>query len=360
MQTLRLPLLLLSTLLFAWPPGHPLLAQAPSVTERELRLGTGEWQVTAVLTMPAGASLVPAVLLVPGSGPADRDMTVGPNKLFRDVAQSFARDGIATLRFDKRLQVHGDLFRARHILPTIDQEYLDDAVEAARLLKHQPGVDPKRVYVFGHSQGATFAAEVARRAGGTAGVIVEAGSTRKPGELIEEQATAALRRPDLSPEDRKGAEEALAQGQAISRTRGEGEGFSMGLPNSYWRRLYTYNAGEELRNAHGRVLVLGNGRDNEVGEKDLQGFRDALAGRPQTTFHVFPSLNHLMQAGTGLSTDEEYVQPNHSVAPELLRYVADWIQEKAPAGAEAAPPPGQAGSRPGAVPVGGASANGTK
>lgn len=305
-------------------------AQAATRSERELLLGKGEWQVTAVLTMPAKKTKhgVPAVLLLPGSGPADRDMAVGPNHLFRDIAQSFARDGIATLRFDKRLLVHADLFRARHIMPTIDQEYLDDAVEGIEKLRRVPGVDPACVYVFGRSQGATFAAEVARRAGGLAGVIVEAGSTRKPGELIEEQATAVLQRPGVSAEDRKGAEEALEYGKALTASRGEGEGFLMGMPRSYWKRLYEYDAGKELRNTQGRVLVLGNGRDNEVRDLDMQGFRNALAGRPQTTFHVFPKLNHLMQEGSGPSTDEEYVRPNNGVSHELLRYVADWILEK--------------------------------
>lgn len=331
----RLPGAALCLLFF---PASQVSAQEHGFRESDLPLGTKEWQVSSTLTMPTDVGRpVPAVLLVPGSGPADRDVTVGPNRLFRDIAHAFAQRGIATVRFDKRLMVHHDLFVARHMLPTLNQEYLDDAVEALGRLEHTPGVDPAQVYVLGHSQGATFAADVAKRAGGTAGIIVVAGSTRKPGELIEEQARHVLST-SHNPEELQGAREALAQGQALSASRGEGEGYSMALPNSYWRRLYEYDAGAETRATHGRVLIVAGGRDNEVNEKDVEGFRKALAGRPETTIRVFPSLNHLMQEGTGPSSDEEYVQPNHGVSPDLLRYLADWITRSPPQASPAATP----------------------
>jgi len=129
----------------------------PRVTEREVKIGTGEWAVNATLTVPAGKGPFPAVLVFQGSGMGDRDMTIGRNKILRDVANGFAERGIIVLRAEKRPVQHVDQFRAQHIVPNLKTEFIEDSVAADHLLLKMPEVDGNRVYVFGHLQGATFA-----------------------------------------------------------------------------------------------------------------------------------------------------------------------------------------------------------
>jgi len=81
------------------------------VRERELRVGQGQWAVDATLALPPGKGPFPAVLLVPGSGMTDRDVTIGHNKIFRDLAWGLASRGIVVLRAEKRFSQHADTFR---------------------------------------------------------------------------------------------------------------------------------------------------------------------------------------------------------------------------------------------------------
>jgi dienelactone hydrolase len=306
---------------FVWAQDSP-----SRISEREVKVGSGEWAVDGTLTIPAGKGPFPAVLFIPGSGMGDRDLTIGAHKMFREMAQYFAERGIVSLRIEKRLRQHVDKFRERQIMPSLRTEYLDDAVTATRLLSTFAEVDPKRVYVLGHSQGATFAPLVARQAGDVAGVIILSGSTRKPGEMIVEQATHVLAQPNISDDERKGANEALAAGKQLQNLPKDDNAFVAGMPVSYWRAFYDYDAAAEAASLHSRVLVIQQGRDYEVTDKDLAGWQKELDGRKNVTLRRYPNLNHVFQEGTGPSTPEEYEKLG-GPSPDLLKDLAEWIRQ---------------------------------
>ena len=71
-----------------------------------MQVGVGEWVLPGTISMPRGDGPFPAVVLVHGSGPNDRDETIGPNKPFRDLAGGLASQGIAVLRYEKRTRQH--------------------------------------------------------------------------------------------------------------------------------------------------------------------------------------------------------------------------------------------------------------
>ena len=118
--------------------------------------------IVGVVHRPHGDGPFPAVLLVHGSGPHDRDESVGPNRPFLDIARGLAAQGVAVLRYEKRSKAHPDAYVAAGAL-TIDSETTDDAVAALRTLAGVPGVDPARVFVLGHSQGGMMAPRIAAR-----------------------------------------------------------------------------------------------------------------------------------------------------------------------------------------------------
>src|SRR5206468_6047038 len=138
---------------FAVPP----YAKPDSFVEESVTVGKdGEWPLPGTLTVPKGDGPFPAVILVHGSGPHDRDESIGPNKPFRDLAGGLASRGVAVLRYEKRTREHGAKMMAAAPI-TVKEEVLDDALAAVKLLRREKGVDAGRVYILGHSLATTKA-----------------------------------------------------------------------------------------------------------------------------------------------------------------------------------------------------------
>ena len=108
-------------------------------------IGQAPWELGGTLTLPVGPGPFPAVVLVPGSGYADRDSVPGyAAKAFRDLAWGLASQGVAVLRYDKRTLTHALAF-ARQPDFTLDDELVDDALAAVAKLRQTPRIDPARV-----------------------------------------------------------------------------------------------------------------------------------------------------------------------------------------------------------------------
>ena len=130
----------------------PAYASPAAYKESEVTVGTGQWALPATLTMPVAPGPVPAVVLVHGSGPGDRDATVGQIKQFKDLALGLASRGIAVLRYDKRTRVHaqpdarparshrqGRNDRRRDRGSAAAQKHLGRRSESDRRARPQPG-----------------------------------------------------------------------------------------------------------------------------------------------------------------------------------------------------------------------------
>jgi pimeloyl-ACP methyl ester carboxylesterase len=149
----------------------PEYAKPSSFAEKEITLGATEWALPATLALPAGAGPWPAVVLVHGSGPNDRDETVGANKPFKDLATGLASRGIAVLRYDKRTTVYRAKMAALKDF-TVRQEVIEDALEAVKALRAEPGIDPQRVFVLGHSLGGMLIPRIGTADPSITGLIV--------------------------------------------------------------------------------------------------------------------------------------------------------------------------------------------
>ena len=103
---------------------------------------SGPVSLPGTLSMPAGDGPFPGVVLVHGSGPQDRDETIGGFRPFQDLAQGLASRGIAVLRYDKRTKVYQKELAGTRDL-TIRQEVIDDALAAVKLLRADAGSRPE-------------------------------------------------------------------------------------------------------------------------------------------------------------------------------------------------------------------------
>ena len=137
------------------------------------------------LTVPNGKGPFPAIVLVHGSGPNDRDESIGANKPFRDLAYGLATHGIAVLRYDKRTHVHPEQFA--NIVFTVKEETIDDALSAVALLRTTAHIDPTRICVLGHSLGGMLIPRIGLADNRVAGLIVLAGATMPLGDTMLRQ-----------------------------------------------------------------------------------------------------------------------------------------------------------------------------
>jgi uncharacterized protein len=299
-----------------WQP--PAYSKAGSFTERQVTVGADEWKLPGTLTLPTGAGPFPAVVLVHGSGPNNRDEAIGGTRVFRDLAEGLASRGVAVLRYEKRtMQYRAKTAAIREL--TVHQETGEDAVRAVALAREQKEIDPKRVYLLGHSLGGYVAPRIAEEDGQLAGLILLAANARPLEDLILDQ-TEYLKVPE---KDMEGIRAAVKRVKTLEPGDADAPPL-LGMPVPYLLDLKGYDPVALAKRVNIPMLILQGDRDFQVTAKDLALWKAGLAGRKDVVFKNYPALNHLFVAGEGRSNEMEYRKPGH-VAPEVIDEIAKWL-----------------------------------
>ena len=309
----------------------PAYVKRDAFEEKEVRVGSGLWVLPGTLCLPKGTGPFAAVVLVHGSGPNDRDETIGPNRPFRDLAWGLASRGIAVLRYEKRTKEHPlKLVLLRNSL-TVKQETIDDALAAVALVRKTERIDPKRVFVLGHSLGGMLVPRIGRLDPQITGFIVFAGSTRPLEDIVLDQLNyifsldgrvSEAEQPKL---DKVKQQVARVKDPKLSASTPAGD-LPLGIPAAYWLDLRGYDPPKEARKLKQPMLILQGERDYQVTMEDFRAWKEALSSRKDVVLKSYPKCNHLFVEGQGKSTPAEYQKPGH-VAEEAIKEIADWIGE---------------------------------
>lgn len=310
------------------PPPYtpPAYVDKNAFKEREVTVGSGEWALPGTLAVPVGPGPFPAVVLVHGSGPNDRDETIEGDKPFRDLAWGLASRGIAVLRYEKRTRQHATQLAAVKNF-TVQQETVDDAVAAAELLRHTEGIDPKRVFALGHSLGGMLIPRIGQGDLQLAGLIVMAGAAKPLEDIILEQ-VAYIDAADgvITDQEKSQLESLRAEVARVKALKPGDTGTALGAPDSYWLDLRGYDPPESAKFLKQRLLILQGERDYQVTMDNFEAWKKALAGRPNVTLKTYSKLNHLFIEGEGKSTPAEYEKPGH-VSAAVIADIAEWIKK---------------------------------
>ncbi len=302
----------------------PAVENSPRYTEESIVVKTGKFKLPGKITLPLGDSQVPGLVLVHGSGPHDEDETIGPNKTLKDIAEGLAARGVAVLRYEKRTHKYGATMTIDDI--SIDNEVVLDAVSAVKLLRDHPRVDPKRVFVLGHSLGGTCAPLIAARDPEITGIISLSGTPRSLLDLIDEQFEYLFNEDGkITAKEKKKLDELHSDTQLIREGRiSEVKQPLLGAPNKYWAEMHKLDVLTPAKEYKGLILILGGGRDYQVTRTCFDAWMTGLSGKPNVTEKWYPKLNHLYFVGNDPPSPSDYMTAGH-FSKRVLDDIAAWI-----------------------------------
>ena len=305
------------------------------VTEKII-LGEGtKYPLKGVLTLPDNTqNKVPAVVFVHGSGSSNMDEKVYSLTPFKDLAEGLAKQGIASIRYDKRSFAHGIkmVMNKKEVL-TVKEETIEDAVLAAQLLKNDSRINADKVFIIGHSMGGMLAPRIDAEGGDFKGLVIMAGSLRKLEEIMLFQTNEILS--SMKGITKKITEKFMFKilnkfdgmykmsDQQTKKTK-----VGNGMTLYYFKETGERPASKYLAETAKPILVMQGGKDAQVkADVDFVAYKDLLGDRNNVTFKLYPELNHCFVPAVYADINKikkEYSVKQH-IGEEVITDIAQWI-----------------------------------
>lgn len=252
----------------------------------------------------------PTVLLIPGSGVADYNETIGMLAPFEDIAIGLAKRGINCLRVEKRTCGYPEEATAEF---TLKEEYFTDYTNAIKWLKDK-GAD--KIYLLGHSLGAQIAPVLACE-NKVEGMILFNGSARHMADLMVDQYSL------VDPDNAVMYEQAAKIVKAADYNSAVGV-FYYGASDLYWAGYNELDTIASIRQAGIPTLIINSGADNQIFEKDCELWKTELSNDANVTIKMADGCSHF---GYKIDTMNQSNLYTPQIFPaELLDSFAEFIQ----------------------------------
>lgn len=318
-------------------------------------------QYGATITIPPAKGKFPAVVLITGSGPQDRDETIMGHHPFAVIADHLTKNGSIVLRVDDRGvgKSSGDFSKAT------TADFAADVHAGIEYLLTRDDVDRKKIGLIGHSEGGMIAPMVASSRKDISYIILMAGPGVKIIDLMAEQNLAVARSSGISEATQKEIKplfrkvvtaivEAADSSSAIASVTAITEEWASQtsaaildemdfntaeLRSAYIREMIKqfqspwfsyfikFDPVDYLVKLKGHVLAINGDKDIQVvADQNLPGIESALKKSSVRSYDIkkVSGLNHLFQKCTKC-TVQEYGELEETISPEVLKIMSDWL-----------------------------------
>jgi len=283
----------------------------------------------ATQAVPAGGRL-PAIVLIAGSGPMDRDEVAFGIPIFGQLASALADAGFLVVRYDKR----GVGQSGGRVESATLADYAVDARAVVQFLAKRKDVDPERIAMVGHSEGAWVGMLAASADKRVARLVAIAGAGTTGAQLVLEQQRHLLERMSLSDAERR--ERIEMQARIVAAVQGKGPWD--GIPAEYRKQadtpwyasLLAFDPVRVMPRVRQPVLIVQAALDTQVPPHHGKVLEQIAASRKKDPGHALVTLeglNHLLVPAMTGEVDEYGALGDRSVSPEVAKTIAAWLQK---------------------------------
>jgi pimeloyl-ACP methyl ester carboxylesterase len=314
-------------------------------------------KLAGTLSMPSQKGTYPAVVLISGSGPQDRDETILGHKPFLVLADFLTRNGFAVLRYDDRgTAASGGDFKA-----ATSRDFADDALAAVQYLSKRKEINKKQIGLIGHSEGGAIAPMLAAQSANIGFIVMLAGPAMPGSELLLQQQkaiAAAEGMPEAQAEEANRINSALYDIVVRSKSEEEADkelsaylkvalklqptndsaqrisqdatvrNYVSELNNPWIRFFLKYNPAKDIAKVQCPVLALYGEKDVQVPAKaNAEALKEAMqqSKNEKVSILELPGLNHLFQeASTGAPS--EYATIEQTFSPKAMNEILNWLR----------------------------------
>lgn len=291
---------------------------APYVAEEVKVRASAFYSLAGTLTLPADASPpFPALVLVSGSGPQERDGTyLGTYRPFRQIADALSRRGIAVLRLDDR----GVGASTGSFTLATSADFAEDVRAALDHLRKRDDIDGERLGLIGESEGGLIASMVAASDPELRALVLMGTPSRTGRKLIASQVRYRLEHDDVIPPSQRDS--------LVAAVEARNERLARVLP--WLKFILDYDPIPTALQVATPVLILQGETDRQVTPNQAEELAVALraGGNHDVTVRVFPQLNHLFLDDSDGDPEGYADLPSKSIPPEVLAAISDWLPQR--------------------------------
>jgi len=305
-------------------------------SSQEVTFESGKLKLAGTVTIPQdGKKQHPAVIIISGSGPQDRNGVTPELKFsvqYKSLAHALSNAGILVLRYDERGvgESEGDFETA-----TLS-DFVSDVKAGIGYLKQRSDVDETRICLIGHSEGGIIAPMIASEDPTIKAIVLMAGTAKPLDQVITEQQEYILSKQHIPEETKR----KLIQDQKdfFAWVRGEKEWDEEKLKQlgslvnrkQWLLEHFQHDPLQTIKKVKCKVLILQGGKDRQVFEKHAHLLDQALqeSGNQNHLLKIFPDLDHLFCRTEGEGDYAEYADTERPLDPEFLDFLTDWLKKE--------------------------------